>query len=302
MPAGSDVNLEQRAGYRRHFSDTEFSILASNVGLSIQTMHNWDLLNPNSTAAQQFRLTFLGTQPSMVMSWAYDGSKSPWINPTVSASLGTQVFKGTTYNRYRITWSTGHSWGGGPSGEVPAGGGFHVGATFSGVDFNQPDPIIITKSELLDGSGTPLPLKPRLPSYDSGTIDLDDGAFVMAFTNLGSRPMRIRNVIVRELPRVMSIDSMVPGAPIEDPFGERFRPWRNGTRFALHKSRPLTRKRDTVKVELAQLGQLRHILKPVSRDCEASDAPGGCPTPRPVPLGSTPACSRRRPCSSPPRP
>lgn len=155
MHAGSNVNDEQRAGDRRHFSDAEFSLLASNVGLSIQTMHNWDLVNPNSTAGQKFRLTFLSTQPSMLMTWSYGGSKSPWINPTVSASLGTQVFKGTTYNPYRITWQTGHGWSGGPSGEAPAGGEFHVSATFSGVDFNQPDPIIITNSELLDGSGTP---------------------------------------------------------------------------------------------------------------------------------------------------
>ena len=81
MPAGSDVNSEQRAGYRRHFSDTEFSTLASNVGLSIQTMHNWDLVNPNSTTAHRFRLTFLSTQPSMLMSWDYGGTLSPWIDP-----------------------------------------------------------------------------------------------------------------------------------------------------------------------------------------------------------------------------
>jgi hypothetical protein len=277
MPAGSDVSQEQRAGYRRHFSDTEFSTLAANIGLSIQTMHNWDLVNPNSTAGQKFRLTFLSTQPSMVMSWAYGGSKSPWINPAVSASLGTQVFKGTTYNRFRITWSTGHGWSGGPSGQVPAGGEFHVGATFSGVDFNQPDPIIITNSELLDGSNNPLPLKPRLPGYDAGSLDLDDGSFAIAFSNLGARPMKIRNVIVRELPRVMSIDSMVPGGRMKDPFGEPFRPWRFGTRFALDKSRPLTRKRDTVKVDLAQLGDQRRILNAVGRDCDTSDAPGGLP-------------------------
>jgi hypothetical protein len=274
MPAGSDVTQEQRAGYRRHFSDTEFSTLAANIGLSIQTMHNWDLVNPNSATGHRFRLTFLSTQPSMLMTWSYGGSRTPWINPTVS-SFGTQAFKGTTYNRYRLTWQTADPWSGGPAGEVPGGGEFHVGATFSGVDFNQPDPIIITNSELLDDSGDPLPLKPRLPGYDAGTIDMDDGAFVMAFTNFAGAPMRIRNVVVRELPRVMSIGSMVPGGRMRDPFGEPFRPWRNGTRFVLDKSRPLTRKRKTMKVEIAQLGQLRHILKAVGRDCNAGDAPNG---------------------------
>ena len=171
MPAGSDVTQEQRAGYRRHFSDNDFSILASNIGLSIQTMHNWDLVNPNSTTART-------VPPHVPQHPAVDaddlglrGSLSPWINPTVS-SFGTQSFKGTTYNRYRMTWSTTQGWSGGPAGQVPAGGDFHIGATFSGVNFNQPDPIIITNSELLDAGGDPLPLKPRLPGYDSGTISL----------------------------------------------------------------------------------------------------------------------------------
>ena len=274
MPAGSEVTQEQRAGYRRHFSDTEFSTLAANIGLSIQTMHNWDLVNPNSSTGHRFRLTFLSTQSSMLMTWSYGGSRTPWINPTVS-SFGTQAFNGTTYNRYRITWQTADPWSGGAPGEVPGGGEFHVGATFSGVNFNQPDPIIITNSELLDDSGDPLPLKPRLPGYDSGTIAMDDGGFAMEFVNFDPRPMHIRNVIVRELPRVMSIGSMVPGGRMRDPFGEPFRPWRNGTRFALDKSRPLTRKRKSVKVELAQLGQLRHILEASGRSCNAGDAPGG---------------------------
>jgi hypothetical protein len=275
MPAGSDVTQEERAGYRRHFSDTEFSTLAANIGLSIQTMHNWDLVNPNSSAGHRFRLTFLSTQPSMLMTWSYGGSRTPWVNPTVSDSLGTQVFNGTTYNRFRITWQTPDPWSGGPAGEVPGGGEFHVGATFSGVNFNDPDPIIITKSELLDASGDPLPLKPRLPGYDSGTIDLDDGAFEIAFVNPDGPPIRIRNVIVRELPRVMSIGSMVRGARIRDPFGERFRPWKNGSRFVLDTTRPLTRKRNKVKVEVAQLGQRRHILETFGRDCDTSDAPAG---------------------------
>ena len=100
MPAGSDVTQEERAGYRRHFSDTEFSTLASNVGLSIQTMHNWDLVNPNSQTGHQFRMTFLSPQDSPVLSWSYGGSRTPWINPTVTP-YGIQSFKGTTYNRFR---------------------------------------------------------------------------------------------------------------------------------------------------------------------------------------------------------
>jgi hypothetical protein len=274
MPAGSDVNDEQRAGYRRHFSDNDFSILASNVGLSIQTMHNWDLVNPNSSPGHRFRLTFLSPQPSMLMTWAYEDSLSPWINPTVSA-FGTQAFKGTTYNRYRMTWSTGQGWSGGPSGQVPAGGDFHIGATFSGVNFNQPDPIIITNSELLDADGDPLPLKPRLPGYDSGSLDPSNGLMVMAFTNFFSDSMTLRNVVIRQLPRVMSINSMLPRARIKDPFGERFSPWPNGTKRMLTKGRRLRGKRKSLEIEVARLRARRHVLEFVPGGCGDSDAPRG---------------------------
>ena len=276
MPAGSNVSEEQRAGYRRHFSDTEFSTLASNVGLSIQTMHNWDLVNPNSAPGHQFRLTFLSPQDLPLLSWVYEGNLSPWTDPVVE-DFGTQTYKGTTYNRFRLTWSSPKAWGGGPAGQVPAGNEFHVGATFSGVDFNDPDPIIITKSELLDDDGDPLPFKPRLPGYDAGAFDFDFGALDLEFINFGPDDMRIQNVVVRQLPRVMSIDSMVRRAPIVDPFGEPFGPWPNGTRKVLERSRPIGRKHRSVSVEIAQLRERRHILEAVTRNCSTGDAPNGLP-------------------------
>jgi hypothetical protein len=268
MPAGPTLTHEQRVGYRRHFSDTEFSVLASNAGLSIQTMHNWDLVNPNSTSGRQFRLTFLSTQPSIILSWSYAGNRSPWVNPTVSGPLGTQTFRGTTYNRYQITWSTPQSWSGGSAGQVPGGGEFHVGATFSGVDFNQPDPIIITNSELLDASGSPLSQKPRLPGYDSGTLDASDGSLDIDFTNFSSDVIEIRNVVIRELPRVMSIDSMVPGARIRDPFGEPFAPWAKSTRRLLtRKGRTIRGKRRRARITVARMREPRHVLERVGEDC-----------------------------------
>jgi hypothetical protein len=283
MPAGSDVTQEERAGYRRHFSDTEFSTLASNVGLSIQTMHNWDLVNPNSQTAHRFRLTFLSPQSSPVMSWSYGGNLTPWINPTVSA-FGTQSFKGTTYHRFRLTWSTADPWSGGPDGQVPGGGEFHVGATFSGIDINQPDPIIITNSELLDDTGDPLPLKPRLPGYDVGTLDSDDGSFKVDFSNfVAAAPMDLRNVVVRELPRVLSIEQMVAGGNLSDPFGEPFRPF-GRSRVVLRDSRPLTRKRG-VSVRVARMSQEREILEEVDGKCEAGDSPVASDTDAPCKAG-----------------
>jgi len=270
MPAGSDVTQEQRAGYRRHFSDNEFSTLASNVGLSIQTMHNWDLVNPNSGTGHQFRLTFLSPQSSPVMSWSYGGSRTPWINPTVTP-YGIQSYKGTTYNRFRIRWSTADAWSGGSPGQVPGGGEFHVGATFSGVDFNSPDPIIITNSELLDEDGDPLPLKPRLPGYDVGTLDSDDGSFDVDFANFGTDVMEIENVVLRRFPRVLSIDSMVPGGAPRDPFGEPLHAL-GRARVLLNKPRPLTRKRGA-SVRVARMSQDREILEEVDDKCETGDSP-----------------------------
>ncbi len=225
MPQGSVVTDEERASFRRFFNDITFSILAANVGLSIQTMHNWDFVNPNSSAASRLRIEFLSSQASMMLTWSYAGTLSPWVNPTVSASLGTQTFQGTSFNRFQITWSTGQAWSGGASGTVPASAAFHIGATFSGVDYNLSNPIIITKVELLDGSGNPLTLKPRMVGYDSGALDASDGAFRIRFFNADVQPLIITNLRIREMPRILSIDSMVPGAPMADWRGSRILPW-----------------------------------------------------------------------------
>jgi hypothetical protein len=277
MPAGGDVNDAQRAS-ARHLSNESFSLLAANVGLSIQTMHNWDLVNPNAATARGFRLTFLSPQASPVMSWAYGGSLSPWDDPVLTAN-GTQTFKGTAYNRFRLTWDDAKSWSGGSAGQVPGGAEFHTGATFSGVDFNEPDPIIITNSELLDADGDPLALKPRIPAYDGGSIRLTDGILILDLMNLidEDRPLRIRNVLVRQLPRVMSIDSMVPRGKMEDPFGDRFRPWPLTARHFLPNGSVLKGKRDRVRLPVASLEQRRHVLARGGRSCDAGDSPAGVP-------------------------
>jgi hypothetical protein len=277
MPSGGTLTGEDRAGYRRHFSDKTFSLLASNVGLSVQTMHNWDLVNPNAQTAHRLRMEFLTQDPAAVLSWYYDGSLSPWINPTVS-NIGTQVFKGTTYDKYRIEWSAGQNWDNGPSGQVPGGAVFHIGATFSGVDFDAPDDVIINKIQLLDAGGTPLALQPRLPGYDAGTLDVADGTLdVNFFNNNGAEPLELRNVITRELPRTLSIDAMMPNAEqLFDPFGEVFNPWRGSTRVRVRQSEPIERG-GTLPVEVARLSQGRHILEKVPSKCNVADDRHGGP-------------------------
>lgn len=208
MPSGCNLDGNSRAGYRRHISNRGYGILATNIGLSVQTMHNWDLVNPNAQPGHSLAIDFLSSQSSVNLTWSWDGPSSPWINPVVT-STGTGTYHGTTYHKYRITWSTANpAWSGGPSGTVNGGGEFHVGATFTGVDFNQPDPIIIQNVTLFDGGGSPLALHPRLPIYDAGSLDSADGSFALRFQRPAGAILRLRQAVIYQLPRVASIDSL----------------------------------------------------------------------------------------------
>jgi hypothetical protein len=217
MPAGCNLTGEDRASYRRHISNRTYGLMATNVGLSIQTMHNWDLVNPNAAAANSLAIDFLSTLPAVTIAWSYTGSLSPWNNPVVTGPSGTAVFKGTTYNRYRITWSSGNpAWGGGAPGVLPGGATFHIGATFTGVDFNAPDPIIIQNVTLFDAASAALALHPRLPMYDAGTVDAADGTFAVHFFQPpGGAPLILQDAVVLHLPRPAAIESMVgSGRPV----------------------------------------------------------------------------------------
>jgi len=270
MPAGGALSSEDRAN-RRHFSDKTFSVLASNVGLSVQTMHNWDLVNPNAQTAHRLSMEFLTQDPAAVLSWFYDGSRSPWTNPTVT-NLGTQVFKGETYDRYRILWSTAKNWDGPTAGQVPGGAEFHIGATFSGVDFDDPDDVIINRIQLQDAAGNPLTLQPRLPGYDAGALDVADGTLDMNFfNNGGAQPLVLENVITRELPRTLSIDAMMPDADgLFGVDGAPFNAWRGSTKVRVRQSEPIPRG-GTLPVEVARLSQGRHILETTSKKCNVAD-------------------------------
>jgi hypothetical protein len=113
------------------------------------------------------------------------------------------------YHKYRITWSTPNpAWGGGPAGTVNGGGQFHIGATFTGVDFNLPDPIIIQNVTLFDAGSAALALHPRLPVYDAGSLDSADGAFALHFQPPAGSPLMLQQAVIYQLPRVASIDSL----------------------------------------------------------------------------------------------
>jgi hypothetical protein len=211
MPAGLNLTASQRADYRRHFSNRTYGLLATNVGLSVETMHNWTLINPNAEAGSSLTIAFLSTLSSVPISWFYNGNQSPWLNPTVSGPSGMAVFQGTTYNEYTITWSSPNpAWSSPSPGIVGGGVQFHIGATFTGVNFDTPDPILIQNVTLFDASSNPLALHPRLAGYDAGTLDSSsDSMQLHFFPAVGAPDLRLQSAEIYQLPRVASIDSMV---------------------------------------------------------------------------------------------
>jgi hypothetical protein len=266
MASGSHYSDEQRAGYRRHFSNHEYEVLAANVGLSVQTMWNWDFVNPNAQTATKVRINFLSTQPSMTVSGPYTGNLSPWSAPTVSGSLGNQVFNGVTYQRYAVTWSTGQSWSGGNPGEVLGGAGFHVGTGFSGVDYNTTNPIIITSVDLLDSSGNTLALHPRLTAFDSGALDSNDGSFSIRAFSLAAPLLILSDLRVLFLPKLLSINAMLSGVEkLTDIMGDANEPWAR-SEAPLGKG-VVTRK--GLRIPIATMAKGPHFIETVGpRDCK----------------------------------
>src|SRR5262249_16610779 len=89
---------------------------------------------------------------------------------------------------------------------------------------------IISDVKLLDASNNPLPLHPRWISFDAATFNQTSGILSLRFYNLVDRPLIIRDIAVRHLPRMISIDAMMEGAPISDVADRIFQPWPEGTR------------------------------------------------------------------------
>lgn len=217
----------------RHFSDATFSILAHNIGLVSQTMGNWDFVNPNPGSASQLRMEVLSTASTLTLTYWWNGLWSPWSAPTVSGSLGTTVFQGTTYHIFHVTWNTGKAWEARnipgtaqTPGLVPSGTVFHIGAEFNGTHYYDPDPYIIHEVVLLDGGGSPLPLQPRMAGYDNGALDMTSGDFIMQFYSFAS-PLILKDLTIHELPRKITLDSMQFGMEMKTWDGQPVVPWRS---------------------------------------------------------------------------
>jgi hypothetical protein len=167
MRRGKSYELKDRTK-ARHFSDVEYTMLATTVGLAMDTMWNWEFTNPNAATGAKLRMSFLSTKPDLSLASTVTESSTPWINPALSRLSGTSVFKGTRYNRYQIEWSMPKAWSGGPPGRVPQHANFRIGATFSGVSETEPDAIIVTDVTLLGTSDQPLAQHPRWANYRRG--------------------------------------------------------------------------------------------------------------------------------------
>lgn len=187
----------------RHFSDTSYSILGHNVGLNSETLHNWDFVNPNGAPAHGMKIKILSSATSLNMNWVYLWTMAPWDSPNVSGILGTQVYQGTSYNVFELTYSTPKSWSGGANGVVPPGSVFHLGATFN-------ENVIVVDTQLFDSSNNLMVLAPRIPSYDVGDINIVNGNFEIALSNVEpDRPFIIRDLQVQLLPRTAAVESMM---------------------------------------------------------------------------------------------
>jgi hypothetical protein len=233
---GQDPYKFEARAKRRHFSDHEYSVLAANVGLAMDTMWNWDFTNPNDGTtpnAVKLRMEFLSLSPSLMLSWTYTGNRSPWINPVLSGPSGTRKFKDVWYKVYQIEWSTGQAWSGGPNGQVPNKAKFHIGATFASVNQTEPDAIIITDVKLFGASGEALEQHPRWAAFDAATFNRSTGILNLRLFNVLERPLLVRDVTVRHLPRIMSINAMMADQRISDRSEHQFRPWAGGTQRAL---------------------------------------------------------------------
>lgn len=283
MPAGGSLNAEDRAGYRRHFSDGEFSTLAANVGLSLQTMWNWDMVNPNAAAAYSLDMTVLypsATPP--VLAWSFAGCSSPWINPTVIGPTGpAQTFQGGTYYPYTLRWNTPNPGSCvGTPGQAPGGVLFHIGATFTSVNFSlsTPNPIVIKDVILRDSGGTAMSLNPRLHAFDAGTLDTIGGNLNLGVFNLGEAPLQLANLQMRELPRVIALDQMVRDGRIADFTGMPFEPWPQTTRTLVEKASVDPGR--GLSLPIARLDQKRHVYEVITpEDClkALGDRLGGGP-------------------------
>ncbi|MEO6064389.1 MAG: hypothetical protein ABIP49_01230, partial [Lysobacterales bacterium] len=209
--------------------------------------------------------------------WWYNGTLSPWQNPSVADTGTTETFRGTTYKKYELTFSSAKAWSGGANGVAPPAVKFHVGASFT-----QPDPVIVREATLFNGA-TALALHPRMFDFD---VSADFSGFTASIINPdpASGFLVLSDLRVLFSPRMIDIESMIDGATPRGmnglPVALYTRP-RQPSRLEIPTNQALARKRfeirdEPVKIPLAAFSDRRHYdVTYGPQDCKerASRAP-----------------------------
>ncbi|HEX7184341.1 MAG TPA: hypothetical protein VF756_21105 [Thermoanaerobaculia bacterium] len=164
-------------------------------------------------------MKLLSNTTGLSINWWYNGSASPWQNPTVTYTGSSQNFQGTSYFVHNLDFTSPKVWNGPIAGVVQPAADFHTGATFAG------SPTVIVFDVQLFSGTTLLPLAPRLAGYDTGDVDLVSGGFVVNFfnTNPAAGRLVLSEVRVFRSPRMIDIAAMmrnaepvdIQGVPVE---------------------------------------------------------------------------------------
>ena len=223
----------------RHFSNFETSLLARHVGLAMDTMWTWNFINPNAEAVAKLRMELESRETDLILSWPFAGDTSPWINPvlTVTGKRTDKNDNEKVYTTYQIEWSKGNpQWSGrfarpGPAKqELPSRRDTVIAE--DGMALARPSLRNVT---LLGTKGTALPQQPPWLGFDAGTFDDETRDLNIRFKNSLDRPLNLRDVKVQDLPRVMSINAMMPNGRMIDIFEREFEPWEVEPRRPLEK-------------------------------------------------------------------
>ena len=272
---------ETIASRLNHHSDTVYERFGHDLGLAIETLHNWDFVNPNGTDADAMTIRVLSKAASLTEGSTYLGPMSPWDVPTITKKPGTLSYQGDTYNIFDVKWSVPKQWDGGADGVAPAGEYFHVGVTFQ-----EPNAVIVYETTL-HNNGVDLPLKPRMFGYDAGTTG---GTFDVKFFNAHASDLILSDIRIFYLPRMVDIDEMMVGGQLLGvggdpviPFARRPRDGNDGITDRL--AGPVRVGREPFVMPAAKLTDTRHLDKVIRRgECEQNASFGRendvyCPAP-----------------------
>ncbi|MBK7872621.1 MAG: hypothetical protein IPJ74_19040 [Saprospiraceae bacterium] len=209
MAEGNTTDGNNRATVSKHFSNTSFGALAHRLGLQVNTLHSWELINPNNQAADQLIITVFSKANNLTINNA-DLSRCPWQAPRVEHISNNHWLFDDIYKKFEIIFDQPQP---DSSGQVPAGHRFHIGLAFE-----EDEAVIVVGVTLKNGNLT-LPLSPRTVGFDQGFIDTSTGEVSMRIFNNGidssrvrqlstTRQIRLENLRIDFLPRVADLKSM----------------------------------------------------------------------------------------------